>query len=237
MWSLVCAFGWQSSFEYLTLTTQTKRIHLMKEIAYLRVSTKDQHIASQEHDIKKQYPTAEIMAEEHGTSGTVPANERPILSKLIDPTFGLRQGDILIVWWVDRIGRDYEDAESVMRALLNRGVTIKTLNQSRTFAYTGDTMTDMVTNVQITMITAMAAAERETRLASAEAGRRALRESGGWDDVFRGRRPNTGKMKGKHEQILALLNSGHSIRGTASLAGVSTSTVQRVKKLYAINLL
>ncbi|MFS1465528.1 recombinase family protein [Vibrio lentus] len=202
----------------------------MKEIAYLRVSTKDQQIASQEVDIKKSYPNAQIMPEEHGTSGTVPASERATLSKLIDPILGLRQGDVLVVWWVDRIGRDYEDAESVMRALLNRGVTIKTLNQSRTFAYTGDTMTDMVTNVQITMITAMAAAERETRLASAEAGRRALRESGGWDDAFKGRRANKGKMKGKHEDILAFLAGGYSIRATAVLAGVSASTVQRTKK-------
>ncbi|MFL7019416.1 recombinase family protein [Vibrio cyclitrophicus] len=207
----------------------------MKEIAYLRVSTKDQHIASQEYDIRKQYPTADIMPEEHGTSGSVPANERPVLSKLIDPILGLRKGDTLIVWWVDRIGRDYEDAERVIRDLLSRGVIIKTLNQSRTFQYTGDTMVDMITNVQITMITAMAAAERETRLASAEAGRRALRASGGWSEAFKGRRPNSGLMKGKHEEILALLNNGHSIRGTASLAGVSTSTVQRVKKQYEKN--
>ncbi|MEZ9782341.1 recombinase family protein [Vibrio cyclitrophicus] len=207
----------------------------MKEIAYLRVSTKDQNVASQEFDIKKQFPNAQIMPEEHGTSGTVPSNERPILSKLIDPTLGLRQGDILIVWWVDRIGRNYEDAERVIRDLLCRGVIIKTLNQSRTFEYTGDTMIDMITNVQITMITAMAAAERETRLASAEAGRRALRESGSWDNAFKGRRPNSGKMEGKHEEILALLNNGNSIRVTASLSGVSPSTVQRVKKQYGKN--
>lgn len=204
----------------------------MKEVAYLRVSTKDQNIASQEHDIKKHYPNAEIMPEAHGTSGTIPANERIVLSQLLNPTLGLRSGDTLIVWWVDRIGRDYEDAESVIRSLLNRGVIIKTLNQSRTFQYTGDTMTDMTTNVQITMITAMAAAEREARLASAEAGRRALRESGGWHDAFQGRRPNSGKMKGKHELIMSFLIGGHSIRDTAQLADVSVSTVQRVKKQY-----
>lgn len=205
----------------------------MKEIAYLRVSTKDQQIASQEIDIKKQFPNAQIMPEEHGTNGMIPAAERVVLSKLIDPILGLRKGDTLVVWWVDRIGRDYEDAERVIRDLLNRGVTIKTLNQSRTFEYIGDTMTDMTTNVQITMITAMAAAERESRLASAEAGRRALRESGGWEDAFRGRRANTGKMKGKHEEILAFLVGGYSIRKTAKLVGVSVSTIQRVKILYS----
>ncbi|WP_102385530.1 recombinase family protein [Vibrio cyclitrophicus] len=206
----------------------------MTEIAYLRVSTKDQQIASQEVDIKKNYPNAKIMSEEHGTSGTVPANERPTLSKLIDPILGLRKGDILIVWWVDRIGRNYEDAERLIRALLSRGVTIKTLNQSRTFAYTGDTMTDMITNIQITMITAMAAAERETRLASAEAGRRALRASGGWSDAFKGRRANIGKMEGKHELVLELLSEGYSVRDTAKCAEVSPSTVQRVKRRYGL---
>lgn len=202
----------------------------MKEIAYLRVSTKDQSIASQQTDIKNKFPNADIMPEEHGTSGTIPAKEREVLSKLIDPVLGLRKGDMLIVWWVDRIGRDYEDAERVIRELLNRGVIIKTLNQSRTFEYTGNTMTDMVTNVQITMITAMAAAERKTRLASAEAGRRALRESGNWDEAYQGRRANSGKMKGKHELILSLLIEGQSIRKTAKLVAVSVSTVQRVKK-------
>ncbi|WP_243975091.1 recombinase family protein [Vibrio natriegens] len=101
----------------------------MKEIAYLRVSTKDQHIDSQVVDIKSKYPNAEIMPEKHGTSGTIPAIDRPVLSRLLDATLGLRKGDTLIVWWVDRIGRDYEDAESVIRQLLSRGVIIKTLNQ------------------------------------------------------------------------------------------------------------
>ncbi|WP_243975102.1 helix-turn-helix domain-containing protein [Vibrio natriegens] len=97
-------------------------------------------------------------------------------------------------------------------------------------------MMDMTTNVQISMITAMAAAERETRLASAEAGRRALREAGEWDKAFQGRRPNAGKMKGKHEEILALLTAGHSMRETASKVDVSLSTVQRVEKRHSLTL-
>ncbi|TOF39295.1 resolvase [Vibrio parahaemolyticus] len=204
----------------------------MKEIAYLRVSTKDQTVSSQTIDIKKHYPNAEIMPEKHGISGMVPAANRPVLSRLIDPVLGLRKSDTLIVWWIDRIGRDYEDAETVIRDLLSRGVIIKTINQSRTFVYKGDTMTDMITNVQITMITAMSAAERETRLASAEAGRRALRESGGWDDAFKGRRPNAGKMEGKYAEVISLLTAGVSIRKTADISDVSISTVQRIKNKY-----
>ncbi len=82
---------------------------------------------------------------------------------------------MLVVWWIDRLGRDYHDSETTIRELLKRGVTIKTINQNMTFAYSGNDMQDMTNNIQLTMITAMAAAERKNRLASAEAGRQAIK--------------------------------------------------------------
>lgn len=78
----------------------------------------------------------------------------------------------------------------------------------------------------------MSAAERETRLASAESGRRALRASGGWDEAFKGRRPNAGKMEGKYAEVISLLSAGVSIRKTADISDVSISTVQRIKSKY-----
>ncbi|MCF9898839.1 recombinase family protein, partial [Vibrio parahaemolyticus] len=89
--------------------------------AYVRVSTKEQNVDSQLSDISKLYPDAEITTEK--VSGTVPAKERAGLSVLLGK---LRKGDTLVVWWVDRLGRDYRDAESTIRELLDRGVCIKT---------------------------------------------------------------------------------------------------------------
>ncbi len=192
--------------------------------AYVRVSTKEQKVDSQLSDISKLYPDAEITTEK--VSGTVPAKERAGLSVLLGK---LRKGDTLVVWWVDRLGRDYRDAESTIRELLDRGVWIKTINQGLTFSYSikDDDMQNMVTDIQITMLTAMAAAERKNRLASAEAGRQALKANPAkWAEKFQGRKANTKQ----HQRIIELLLEGKSIRGVAQELGCNASTVQRVKK-------
>lgn len=205
------------------MTTQSNDSNSMV-FAYVRVSTKEQNVDSQLSDISKLYPDAEITTEK--VSGTVPAKERAGLSVLLGK---LRKGDTLVVWWVDRLGRDYRDAESTIRELLDRGVCIKTINQGLTFSCSSkdDDMQNMVTDIQITMLTAMAAAERKNRLASAEAGRQALKANPTkWAEKFQGRKANTKQ----HQRIIELLLEGKSIRGVAQELGCNASTVQRVKK-------
>ncbi|MCX8805670.1 recombinase family protein [Vibrio parahaemolyticus] len=205
------------------MTTQSNDSNSMV-FAYVRVSTKEQNVDSQLSDISKLYPDAEITTEK--VSGTVPARERAGLSVLLGK---LRKGDTLVVWWVDRLGRDYRDAESTIRELLDRGVCIKTINQGLTFSYSSkdDDMQNMVTDIQITMLTAMAAAERKNRLASAEAGRQALKANPTtWAEKVQGRKANTKQ----HQRIIELLLEGKSIRGVAQELGCNASTVQRVKK-------
>ncbi|MFW1122531.1 recombinase family protein [Vibrio parahaemolyticus] len=205
------------------MTTQSNDSNSMV-FAYVRVSTKEQNVDSQLSDISKLYPDAEITTEK--VSGTVPARERAGLSVLLGK---LRKGDTLVVWWVDRLGRDYRDAESTIRELLDRGVCIKTINQGLTFSYSSkdDDMQNMVTDIQITMLTAMAAAERKNRLASAEAGRQTLKANPAkWAEKFQGRKANTKQ----HQRIIELLLEGKSIRGVAQELGCNASTVQRVKK-------
>ncbi len=199
-----------------------------RTVAYCRVSTKDQSLDSQKSVIEERYPEASILSE-HGVSGTVPAGERPEFSKLLDTTMGLRSGDTLIVWWFDRIGRDYFDAKEVIQVLLKRGVIVKTINQSLTFNYEdGNTLQNMQTDMMLTMLAGMADNERQARLASAQAGRDAL-SSDEWKDKFKGKKANTEQ----HALILTELNNGLSIRKTAEKLGVGISTVQRVKKAAA----
>ena len=84
--------------------------------AYVRISTID----SQVSDIQTSYSDIEISTDV--CCGTVPAIEREQLNRLIDK---LRKDDVLIVWWIDRLGRDYRDSETTIRDLLSRDVIIK----------------------------------------------------------------------------------------------------------------
>ena len=195
------------------------------EFAYVRVSTKTQTTDSQVAEILKSYPDIETLTDV--CSGTVPAYDRPELKVLLKKT--LRKGDVLVVWWIDRLGRDYHDSKTTIRDLLKRGITIKTINQNMVFAYTGNDMQDMTTNIQLTMITAMAAAERKNRLASAEAGRQALKQDPKkWAEKFSGRKRDEERTR----KIIELLEGGMSVRKVAEEVGVNPSTVQRAKKIF-----
>lgn len=45
----------------------------------------------------------------------------------------LRAGDVLVVRWVDRLGRNYADVTAVIRQFMARGVVIKSVINGLTF--------------------------------------------------------------------------------------------------------
>lgn len=60
-----------------------------------------------------------------GASGvTTKLADRPEGRRLFDL---LRAGDTLVVRWVDRLGRNYEDVSDNIRAFMRRGVVIRTI--------------------------------------------------------------------------------------------------------------
>ncbi|WP_318495649.1 recombinase family protein [Photobacterium leiognathi] len=197
------------------------------KIAYVRVSTVDQSLESQVTAIHNKFGSDVKIVEEYGVSGTVNGSERPELSKLLGEVTGLRKGDELIVWWFDRLGRNYHDAREMAQMLLKRGVVLKTVNQELVLKYTGKATEDMLVDVQLTLLAGIAENERQARLASAQAGRDKLSEDE-WKDKFQGRKKNAQL----HQQIIDELSADKplSIRKVAEKLGCGISTVQRVKK-------
>lgn len=201
--------------------------------AYTRVSTNGQTTDSQVVELKQAFPDLEEenIIQDVGVSGTVPASQREGFKSL---STRLRKGDVLAVWWIDRLGRDYHDIKATISKLLTRGVIIKTVNAGMTFQYTGNDMTDMMTDTMLNMLGGFASAERKNRLASADAGRKALLDTDGtkgkaWGEKFAGRKADDQL----HAAIIEELDAGMSIRATASKLGCNPSTVQRVKKAKA----
>jgi DNA invertase Pin-like site-specific DNA recombinase len=56
--------------------------------------------------------------------------ERPQGKRLFDK---LRAGDTMVVRWVDRLGRNYEDVCDTIRHFMRRGVVIRTVINNFTF--------------------------------------------------------------------------------------------------------
>ena len=71
--------------------------------------------------------------------------ERPNGKRLFDM---LRQGDTLLVRWVDRLGRNYSDVRDTIQEFMRRGVVVRTVIDGLTFdGATKDPMQQAVRDV------------------------------------------------------------------------------------------
>ena len=214
---------------------------------YARTSWHDQSLLSQITALEESDYTFERIYTDEAVDGNMPCLERDGFSRLFD---AVRNGDVVVTWWFDRIGRDYLDSKTTATALLNKGVTIKTINQGLELKYdlsgtAAAIQHNMQVDILLSMLAGFAAADKANRRASQDAGRLALRQSGAvnkkgesWTEAFRGKRANSGKNEGLHECIAEELGLENplSIRKIAEKLGCNPSTVQAVKKkLQAAN--
>src|SRR5258707_12920651 len=94
--------------------------------------------------------------------------ERPEGRRLFDK---LRAGDGLVVRWVDRLGRNYEDVCDTIREFMRRGVVIRTVINNFTFdGATKDPMQQAVRDALIGFMAATAQAQAEATKAAQRAG-------------------------------------------------------------------
>jgi len=94
----------------------------MKKIGYARVSTKEQSLNLQIDALKKEgCKTKDIFTEK--VSGA--KKDRPQLLKMMDH---LREGDVVIIWKLDRLGRSLKDLIDLVSKLNDMGVGLKSIN-------------------------------------------------------------------------------------------------------------
>jgi len=92
------------------------------KIGYARVSTYEQNLDLQIDDLKKN-GCKKIYEEKVSGSKA----DRPILQDMLK---NLRNGDILIVWKLDRLGRSLKDLLEIVSGLQNKGVELVSLKES-----------------------------------------------------------------------------------------------------------
>lgn len=90
----------------------------MSRIAYYRVSTSDQSIEAQRQALGGSFDKE---FSDHGVSGGVMAVDRPGFASLLAYA---REGDIVCIYAIDRLGRDALDVQATVRDLMAKGVTV-----------------------------------------------------------------------------------------------------------------
>ena len=157
------------------------------------------------------------------------STERRELTRLLDDAHA---GDVLLVESVDRLTRLPADQWASLkrdieaRGLLVVAVDLPTTHAAMKPASATDDLTrrimDATNGMLLEIVAAQAAADYETRRRRQAEGIEKAKRQG----KYRGR-PIDSRT---HARVAAILRDGHSVRQTAALAGVSPSTVQRVKQ-------
>lgn len=202
-----------------------------KTVLYVRVSTAEQtstHQLGQAHAAGYQIEDAHVITD-HGVSGvTTRLQDRDQGRRLFDL---LQPGDTLLVRWIDRLGRNYDDVKDAIETFNRKGVTVKTIINGMTFqsdyALEGDDTGKAVRNALLGFMAAMASADTKAKKEAREAGIRHAMEGPDSDRKYRGKRPSYDR-KGL-EAIQTMLAQDHTVASIARETGVSRQTVMRIR--------
>lgn len=195
----------------------------MAIILYARVSTADQTLDHQQTQAEAAGFRFDHVLSDHGVSGVnTNLRDRPQGKRLFDM---LRAGDTLVVRWVDRLGRNYEDVTDTLRELMRRGVIIRTIINSMTFdGATQDPVHKAVRDALIAFMAATAQAQAEATKIAQRAGIDAAMTKG---DRYLGRKPSF--TEDQLEAVLELSSQGTRVSEIATATALSRQTVYRIK--------
>jgi DNA invertase Pin-like site-specific DNA recombinase len=204
----------------------------MKVVLYCRVSTADQTIAHQRSQAEAAGFQIDEVVADHGVSGVATRlRDRPEGRRLFDM---LRDGDVLVVRWLDRLGRNYVDVTDTIREFMRRGVVIRTVINNMTFdGATADPMQQAVRDALVGFMAASAQAQAEAE-AEAEATKEAQAAGIAYakanDDgtKFRGRKPTF--TLNNFAQVQQLLSQGTGIAEIAKTTALKRQTIYRIKQ-------
>ncbi len=197
----------------------------MATILYARVSTAEQTIEHQRTQAEGAGFKIDRVLADHGVSGvSTRLAERSEGKRLFDI---LREGDTLVVRWIDRLGRNYGDVVDAIREFMRRGVVIRTVINGMVFdGATKDPMQQAVRDALIAFMAATAQANAEAIKEAQRAGITRVKDLEG-DRKYRGRKPSYTR-----EQLTTasnMLGQSAGIGEIAKTTGLSRQTVYRIK--------
>jgi DNA invertase Pin-like site-specific DNA recombinase len=186
----------------------------MASLGYARVSTVEQNADLQIRALKD--AGCRKVYTDHGVSGT--KAKRPQLEKLLEHA---RAGDELVVWKLDRLGRNTRQLLDLVDHLDSEGVHFRSLTE-------GIATTGPMGKAMLTVMSAFAQLERDQLAERTKAGMKATEARG-----RKGGRPSVSPDSEKVRQAGQYRHAGLTPPEIAKLLGVSRATVYRYLTLLA----
>ena len=169
--------------------------------------------------------------EEH-LSGGKKNYERPILNEAIE---FCKQEKITfcLVNSLDRIGRNAFEVLATVKELIDNGINL--YMQKEQFTLLGDDgKPTMFAPIMCATLSTCAQLERDSISFRLNSGRAQYIRNGGKLGRKKGSVKTIEQKESQYKEVLTYLRKGYSVRITAKLSNVSTSTVQRLKTEFSI---
>lgn len=169
--------------------------------------------------------------EEH-ISGAKKNSERPVLVEAIDFCKN-EHVNCLLCSELSRLGRNAFEVLSTVKELKDNGINLY-LQKEQFSLFDKDGKPSLFSAIMIATLSTCSELERENIKYRLDSGRVQYIKNGGKLGRKKGSVKTTEQKESQYKEVLTYLRKGYSVRITAKLTNVSTSTVQRLKTEFSI---
>ncbi len=193
----------------------------MAKIGYARVSSKEQHLDRQLAALKD---VDKLFTDKLSGANT----NRPELQKMLAY---IREGDIVMVTELDRLGRNNQDLTQIMNTIQNKGATLDVLNLPSMTGIADPNLRQLMTNLIIELYKYQAESERKRIIERQQQGIALAKRQG----KYHGRKPQYAKDDPRLQHAFKLYQAGMSDVDVARNTGIKRTTFIRYRKKFDVH--
>ena len=193
----------------------------MAKIGYARVRSKEQHLDRQLAALKD---VDKLFTDKLSGANT----NRPELQKMLAY---IREGDIVMVTELDRLGRNNHDLTKIMNSIQNKGATLDVLNLPSMTGIADPNLRQLMTNLIIELYKYQAESERKRIIERQQQGIALAKRQG----KYHGRKPQYAKDDPRLQHAFKLYQAGMSDVDVARNTGIKRTTFIRYRKKFDVH--
>lgn len=192
----------------------------MSKIGYARISSADQNLSRQLEQLKG----CEKIFQEAASGAS---KERPQLQALLEY---VREGDIVVVSELERLGRNNQELTEVMNQIQAQGATLEVLNLPTLRGIEDDNLRRLLNNLILEIYKYQAQEERE-RIKERQRQGIVLAKAQG---KYQGRKALYTENDERLQHAFDLYRKGYTDKDVARLTGIPERTFRRYREKYQI---
>lgn len=194
----------------------------MAKIGYARVSSTDQNLERQL--VRLNEVGCKKIFSDKMSGGTL---ARPSLQEMMNY---IREGDVVVVTELDRLGRNNEELTEILDAMRRKGVIFEALNLPSVLGIQDENLRRFMNNLVIELFKYVAESERKKIRERQRQGIALAKQRG----VYKGRKFQFTEDSPRLQLAFQMYREGRSIREVVATTGIPATTFHRYRKLFDV---